>query len=66
MNYIMSFLNPTIHASIGYVSLTPIIFTENTAAFDLANQCLANTEKDWNSYENSWSFQKNSLIGQYC
>ncbi|VTZ84887.1 Type IIS restriction enzyme Eco57I [Lacticaseibacillus paracasei] len=62
MNYIMSFLNPTIHASIGYVSLTPIIFTENTAAFDLANQCLANTEKDWNSYENSWSFQKIPLL----
>lgn len=62
MNYIMSFLNPTIHASIGYVSLTPIIFTENTVAFDLANQCLANTEKDWNSYENSWSFQKIPLL----
>jgi len=62
MNFIMSLLNPTIHASIGYVSLMPIISSQDPRVNSLSKESVDVTRNDWDTFENSWNFSKSPLV----
>lgn len=77
MNYMLGFLNsvvdktilkmlsPTLNYEAGHIASLPIIYNENyrKTINVIVNKNIVIAEKDWNSFETSWDFKKNPLLG---
>lgn len=59
-NYVMKIINPTIHQSIGYMSMEPVL--ETYGINDFINDCTIIAQKDWDTFETSWDFQRSPLL----
>jgi hypothetical protein len=59
-NYLLNILNPTIHQSIGYVKLIPIL--KINLNLNIAENCNNISKEDWDSFETSWDFKHHPLL----
>ena len=58
-------LNPTLNTNIGDIMAQPYIYPNNRLsdeAIQLADECVAITQEEWDSYETSLDFDKHPLI----
>lgn len=62
--YILNLISPTLNFEVGHVGSLPIVFSEEyrKEVEELVRQNIEMCKKDWDSYENSWDFEKNPLI----
>ena len=61
---VLQMLNPTINMQAGNVAGIPVkteIF-DNQKISQVSEQCIALSKTDWDSYENSWDFQRHPLV----
>ena len=61
---VLQMLNPTINMQAGNVAGIPVkteIF-DNQKISQVSEQCIALSKTDWDSYENSWDFQRHPLL----
>ena len=61
-NLIMDLLNPTIHASIGYMKLLPVILNGMESVDSSVHESVFLSRSDWNSYESSHEFRLFPLL----
>ncbi|ALJ23837.1 restriction endonuclease subunit M [Lactobacillus gallinarum] len=61
-NHIMKIINPTIHQSVGYMIMEPILETSLTDR--IVKNSIKLAKQDWNAFETSWDFQKSPLLPQ--
>ena len=64
-NEMIKVLNPTINTGSGTVGKLPIIIdrAQIPTIDSLVSQCVSLVKKDWDSYETSWDFTRNPLLG---
>jgi hypothetical protein len=60
--HIMRIINPTIHNSIGYMVLEPLLEVQSVNS--LVERSISSSKSDWDAFETSWDFQKNPLLTQ--
>ena len=60
----LTMVNPTINFQGGNVGQLPILFSnlDTTDIDKMVNECIVTSQKDWDSYETSWDFQRHPLI----
>lgn len=58
----LSTLSPTLNYQAGEIRNLPIIDKNKDNVNEIAEQNIAISKLDWNSYETSWDFQQNELI----
>lgn len=58
----MDLLNPTIHASIGYMKLLPVILNGMESVDSSVHESVFLSRSDWNSYESSHEFRLFPLL----
>lgn len=61
-NHIMKIINPTIHQSVGYMIMEPILETSLTDR--IVKNSIKLAKQDWDALETSWDFQKSPLLTQ--
>lgn len=61
-NHIMKIINPTIHQSVGYMIMEPILETSLTDR--IVKNSIKLAKQDWDAFETSWDFQKSPLLTQ--
>lgn len=61
-NHIMKIINPTIHQSVGYMIMEPILETSLTDR--IVKNSIKLAKQDWDAFETSWDFQKSPLLNQ--
>ncbi len=61
---ILSIIAPTINTQPGDIAKVPVIFSKHYCDFVNSNveNCIFESENDWDSYETSWDFKRNPLI----
>ena len=66
-DYILNVLNPSISYQPGNIGAIPLSFDINRrkSIEELAQECIALVREDWNSFESSWGYAKNPLVGEY-
>ena len=59
-----SFFSPTIHFEVGEISRIPVIYDEHylKKINELTNDNIMLSQKDWDSFETSWDFQRHPLL----
>lgn len=66
-NHYMDILNPTINIQVGDLKVIPIIETKDKQLREeiknIAVQCIKIAKEDWDSFETSWNFKVNPVIG---
>jgi hypothetical protein len=64
-NYLFKILNPTIHLNISDVGNFPIVtdMSNYRQISIVVSECLRISQKDWDSFELSWDFSKQPLMG---
>lgn len=60
--HIMRIINPTIHNSIGYMVLEPLLEVQSVNS--LVERSISSSKSDWDAFETSWDFQKSPLLTQ--
>lgn len=60
VNYILTFLCPTIHYTQSSVAKIPMLEIPNLE--HLSQECVKISKRDWDAYETSWDFQENPLV----
>lgn len=58
--HIMRIINPTIHNSIGYMVLEPLLEVQSVNS--LVERSISSSKSDWDAFETSWDFQKSPLL----
>lgn len=58
----LAVLNPTINFSCGVVGLVPYIEKKCDDVNKIVELCINESRNDWDSFENSWDFQKHPLV----
>lgn len=61
-NVLLKILNPTIHYNTGDIEKLPCIDRKNDYIQKIVENCMDISKKDWNSFENSWEFEKHPLL----
>jgi hypothetical protein len=61
-DYAMKLMNPTIHASVGYMESLPIIFTNNGLISKHVEESIRICRSDWNFFENSWDLKIHPIL----
>ncbi|MBC1753783.1 BREX-1 system adenine-specific DNA-methyltransferase PglX [Listeria seeligeri] len=59
---ILEITNPSINFQVGDIEKLPIIFGKTENVETLVKENIKLAKKDWDSFENSWEFQKHPLI----
>lgn len=59
---IFKVINPTINLNIKDIMLMPLIVEQMDEVVSIASECIGNSRKDWDSYENSWDFKRHPLV----
>ena len=64
-SYLLALISPTLNYEVGHVGSLPVIFEERwrQEIEKLVKENIRLCKDDWDSYENSWDFTKNPLIG---
>lgn len=64
MTYFMQILNPTMNVQAGNVAALPLIISSGyeNAIKQLSKDCMEISKLDWDSFENSWGFQRHPLV----
>lgn len=62
--YVFDMINPTIHLSVGYFSLFPILADKDSmsSVVELVKLSINISKKDWDHFETSWDFKDSPLI----
>jgi len=62
--YVFDMINPTIHLSVGYFSLFPVLVDKEimNSVIKLVKSSIYISKNDWDSFETSWNFEKFPLI----
>ena len=60
-NYI-KILNPTVTTQVGDLKQIPIKIDNNKNIYDICNECIKISKKEWDSFETSWDFKKHPII----
>lgn len=62
--FYLSAMNPTLNFQKGNISSLPFILDveRRGVVTDLAKKCINISRNDWDSFENSWNFQKHPLV----
>ena len=55
-------LNPTMNFSCGVIGLLPYDKLNNLQVVQLVKKCIELAKTDWDSFENSWNFQRHPLL----
>jgi hypothetical protein len=57
-------LNPTLNFQVGNIASLPIMIDENQidTVTELAQQCIEISKHDWDTFEDSWDFQRHPLL----
>nr|WP_226847534.1 BREX-1 system adenine-specific DNA-methyltransferase PglX [Bifidobacterium lemurum] len=55
-------ISPTLNFEAGQLARLPFYLTENSAAVNLAHEMVHMAQTDWDSFETSWSYEKNDLL----
>lgn len=60
----LKYLNPTLNFQVGDIASLPIIIDENQidTVTELAQQCIEISKHDWDTFEDSWDFQRHPLL----
>ena len=63
-SYILSLISPTLNFEVGHVGSLPILFDKirREEVENLVKRNIELCKEDWDSYENSWDFQRNPLL----
>lgn len=63
--YLLSLISPTLNYEVGHIGSLPIIKNDRykNTIVHLVKENISLCRNDWDSYENSWDFKKNPLIG---
>jgi len=66
INDVINVINPTINTGCGVIAQLPaVVSEENRSAIELLVQdCIALSQKDWDSFENSWDYSCHPLVKQ--
>ena len=66
-NEMIKVLNPTINTGSGTVGKLPVIIDKDNISTinEYVKECVDIAKAEWDSYETSWDFKKNHLIGKY-
>ena len=57
-------LNPTVNLPTSYVMSLPMIISNEKEIIELGVDCYNLEKKEWDSFETSWDFKKNLLVGE--
>jgi len=62
-NYILNFINPTLHFNVGSISLLPLNkkIIESDRLENISNRCVKIAKYDWNTFETAWDFKVSPL-----
>ena len=60
---ILRILCPTLHFNIGDIANMPVIVECEDKVIDVVDKCEFSSRTDWDSYETSWDFKQNPLVG---
>lgn len=60
--YFLSFISPTLNYPPGYIELLPYRINRNGSIVERVKESLEISKEDWNSFENSWEFQKHPFV----
>ncbi|CAM4162540.1 BREX-1 system adenine-specific DNA-methyltransferase PglX [Jeotgalicoccus halotolerans] len=62
--YVFEMINPTIHLSVGYFTLFPVLFERFSmgSVIELVTTSINIAKTDWNSFETSWDFERLPII----
>ena len=65
-SHILSLISPTLNFEVGHIGSLPILFSKKykDEIEILVKQNIELCKKDWDSYEKSWDFERNPLIGE--
>ena len=60
----LKYLNPTLNFQVGNIASLPIMIDENQidTVTELAQQCIEISKHDWDTFEDSWDFQRHPLL----
>lgn len=61
-NEILKLLNPTVNYQAGNIKSLPVVIDRENEVDDIVCQNIQTSMKDWDSYENSWDFQRHPLV----
>lgn len=63
-NYILNFINPTLHFNVGSISLLPLNkkIIESDRLENISNKCVKISRYDWNTFETAWDFKVSPLV----
>jgi len=61
---VLNLINPSLNVLVGDIAKIPIIYDESKkeSIDTLVLKCIEISKQDWDSFENSWDFQKHPLI----
>ena len=59
---VLTMISPTLGYESGYVNKIPVIENRATEVVTLVRQNIAYCRNDWDSFENSWDFQRHPLV----
>ena len=76
INYVLAFLNtkpaqayatmlsPTINTNAGDIARIPLVYDQNNSSSltDVVEDCILDSQEDWNSSEISWDFKRSPLV----
>ncbi len=60
--YIFSVINPTINFPSGYLESLPFKVNRKEKVDSLAQQCVDEAKREWDSFETSWDFSRHPLL----
>lgn len=58
----LEFMSPSMNFEVGHIAMIPIIKTDNSSILDMVQECISISQEEWNSFEESWDFDKHPLI----
>ncbi|MGS3137254.1 BREX-1 system adenine-specific DNA-methyltransferase PglX [Aeromonas sanarellii] len=61
-SYFLDMVNPTLNINIEDVAAIPVNTNVSNYVLQNSEKCYLSSKQDWNSFERSWNFIKNSLV----